>query len=293
MDNGIKVVSLFDGKACGLQALKEQGIRVAEYHAFENDKYAMQIANKNHPEIIQHGEVTFMTDFSQFKDVDLLLAGSPCQGFSYAGKQLAFNDPRSQLFFEFVRAKKDIKPKSFLLENVKMQQKFTDTITNYVGVPPILINSALVSAQNRVRNYWCNWKVEQPEDKGIYLKNILQSDNEADFSFLSKKALEYMNKEVRGGRNHWDFMHHSDSAKEKSSTVVSNFFKGAPYNVLIHQGKIRRFTPVECERLQGLPDNYTGGVSNTQRYKMLGNGWNVPTIKHIFSQNKYLMEYAK
>ena len=142
----MKVISLFDGMACGLTALKRAGIKVTEYHAFEIDKYAIQIAKKNHPEIIHHGSIV-AADFTQFKDVDLLIGGSPCQGFSFAGNQLAFDDPRSKLFFEFIRAKNEMKPKHFLLENVRMKKEHLDVISDLMRVQPVLINSSLVSAQ--------------------------------------------------------------------------------------------------------------------------------------------------
>ncbi|RTL03541.1 DNA (cytosine-5-)-methyltransferase [Candidatus Dependentiae bacterium] len=174
---GLKVVSLFDGIACTLQALKQLNLNIKEYHAFEIDKYAMKIAKKHHPEIIYHGEIDFLTDFTEFKDIDLLVGGSPCQGFSYAGKKLNFNDPRSELFFEYARALKEIKPKHFLLENVKMKKAHSDVITSYLGVEPVKINSSLLSAQNRLRNYWCNWKVYQPKDKGIILEDIIDEDD--------------------------------------------------------------------------------------------------------------------
>lgn len=171
----MKVLSLFDGMGRGLTALKRAKIPVSEYHAFEIDKYAIKVAMENHPEIIQHGEISFITDFRKFKDVDMLIGGSPCQGFSFAGKGLNFEDPRSALFFEFVRAKNEIKPKYFLLENVKMKKEHLDVISENMNVQPVLINSALVSAQNRNRYYWCNWKVGQPTDRGILLKDIIET----------------------------------------------------------------------------------------------------------------------
>jgi site-specific DNA-cytosine methylase len=270
------VVSAFDGMACGMQALKELGIP-ADYFAFEIDKYAISIAQKNHPSIMQCGDVrnSYKVPF----DVDLLLGGSPCQGFSNAGAKLNFSDPRSKLFFDFARLRDELQPNNFLLENVYMKQEWQDVISSYLGVQPICINSSLVSAQNRKRLYWTDLPTFiLPLDKGILLKDIVLPDVHLP---LSEKALAYMDRKVKGGRNHWDFAHHSDINNDKSATVVANFFKGVPYNVLKDLTCIRHFHPIECERLQTLPDNYTEGVSKTQRYKMIGNGWTVEVIKHI------------
>lgn len=312
------VVSLFDGIGCGLEALKRAGIKVTEYHAFEIDKYAIKIAKKNHPEIIHHGAITFMTDFSPFKGADLLIGGSPCQGFSMAGKGLNFKDKRSQLFFEFVRAKHEIKPKRFLLENVKMKKEIQDEISKLMRCKPILINSALVSAQNRQRLYWCNWKVKQPEDRKIFLKDIIENgvvDRDKSYcidanyykggslkNYLEKKRRQIVNlaqSEKRlmvicvaergrrlneyGIRNDRNGIIHRryEEATDGKSFCLSTVQKD---NYIAEDKIIRKLTPIECERLQTLGDGYTEGVSSTQRYKMLGNGWNVETLIHIFKK---------
>lgn len=337
------VLSLFDGISCGQIALGRCGIKYDNYFASETDKYAIEVAMKNYSNTIQIGDVRnvryengiLYTDNGNFKtNIELLIGGSPCQGFSFSGKQLNFDDPRSKLFFEFVRILNEIKifnpDVKFLLENVKMKKEYQDTISKYLGVEPILINSALLSAQNRIRLYWSNISnIEQPKDKGILLKDIvfddslfcgrivgrrinndgkrkdysdikikqrleLRLDNKSgslttiqkDNILLTKNAIDYMNREVRGGRNHWDFKHHSDVRDKKSSAIVANFFKGVPYNVLKDWNCIRKFHPIECERLQTILDNYTEGVSNSQRYKMLGNAWTVDVIAHIFSHLK-------
>ena len=185
----MKVLSLFDGMSCGQIALKKLGVSVDTYYASEIDKYAIEITQKNFPGTIQVGDITKLKA-EDFKDVDLMLAGSPCQGFSFAGKQLAFDDPRSALFFEFIRLLKEIKPKYFLLENVRMKKEFIDVISEQVskcypeilfGIEPILINSSLLSAQSRQRLYWTNIQgVTQPKDKNIVLKDILETDGETD-----------------------------------------------------------------------------------------------------------------
>jgi DNA (cytosine-5)-methyltransferase 3A len=173
----MNVLSLFDGMSCGQIALNRLGIKYDKYFACEIDKYAMMVTQHNFPDTIQLGDVQFVTKetFGNYR-IDLVMGGSPCQGFSFAGKQLNFDDPRSALFFEFVRLVRELKPKYFLLENVKMKKQYQDVITEYMGVEPIEINSALVSAQNRRRLYWTNIpNVGQPEDKGIVLKDIIET----------------------------------------------------------------------------------------------------------------------
>jgi len=185
----MKVLSLFDGMSCGRIALDQLGIPVDKYYASEIDKYAMQVSQANYPDIEQVGDICNL-DPEDYKDIDLILAGSPCQGFSFAGKQLAFDDPRSALFFEFIRLLKEIKPKYFLLENVRMKKEFLQVISEQVsecypeipfGIEPIFINSSLVSAQSRQRYYWTNiLGIKQPEDKGIVLRDILEDNFDSD-----------------------------------------------------------------------------------------------------------------
>ncbi len=500
----MNVLSLFDGMSCAQLALQRSGIKVDKYYASEVDKYAIQITQKNFPNTIQVGDVTKLKA-KDFKDMDLIVAGSPCQGFSFAGKQLAFDDPRSALFFEFIRLLKEIKPKYFLLENVRMKKEFIEVITQQVSdcypdhqgsglfpglIEPILINSALLSAQSRQRLYWTNIpNVEQPEDLGIVLKDILIDDyeTEKDKSYcidanyykgasvdqykkksrrqlVSKKISDYnlsdkMNKRVRenprsrafkpnqkksgallanqaktstdslyalskpkqvgvatdikghdilkrvyseegksptlnsmGGGNRepkvmvkrlpkgssgksWFFeqqtyMEDTDKTgplksssgsgnipkvvtggrvvgraydkdgkrsdrfgdsvagkteqmlelrqdkksnalttaqkdslvvTEKSHPLKENYYKSSKANFENDTSKGGKFSatgvqsedltwrkllPIECERLQTVPDNYTEGVSNTQRYRMLGNGFTVSVISHIFNNIK-------
>ena len=468
----IKVLSLFDGMSCGQIALDQLGIEVDTYYASEIDKYAIEITQKNFPETIQVGDITKL-DPKDFADVDLIMGGSPCQGFSFAGKQLAFDDPRSALFFEFIRMLKAIKPKYFLLENVRMKKEFVDIISQQVsecypeitfGIQPVLINSSLLSAQSRQRFYWTNIpNIKQPEERGIVLRDILENDVDNEF-YHGKKSIEYMER----GNDKWQQAgarradrYEQTADKKKSFTITENWHKGVPYNyfketkpkqvgsikdggqgnriysqdgksstlssqsggtagvgnalvetkpkqvgiaadisghdilkrVYSPEGKSptlntmgggnrepkvvtggafrgraydkdgkrmdrdgssvanktkqmlelrkddksnaittvgkdsvvvekkahtlkanyykssranfendrtkgqkfqatgvqrqdltwRKLTPLECERLQTVPDNYTEGVSNTQRYKMLGNGWTVEVIKHILS----------
>lgn len=304
MGRKMRVLSLFDGMACGLLSLKLLGIKVSEYHAFEIDKYAIQIAKKNHSEIIHHGTVVG-ANFKQFKNFDLILAGSPCQGFSLSGKQLAFNDPRSKLYFEFERAIKEVSPKWFLLENVKMKTEYRDVISSRLNVEPIQINSTLVSAQNRVRNYWCNWSVTQPIDRNIKLKDILLDKVDDKYIIKSEshikrfvtssdipKGFTRINPEkavtmtARQYAN-WKGTYIMQLPNGKCPSITPSSWEHNKH--LLTKGTVRKLTPVECERLQTLPDNYTNGVSDSQRYKMIGNGWNVATIVHILKQNKGLI----
>ena len=201
----IKVLSLFDGISCGKMALERAGIQIEEYVAFEIDKSAIQISKNNYPDIIQRGDVT-KADFTEFAGFDLVMGGSPCQGFSIAGKQLNFEDPRSKLFFEFKRALEEVKPKYFLLENVKMKKEYENLISECLGVEPIEINSNLVSAQNRKRLYWTNIPgVERPADRGIMLKDIVhESRNEeidlTPYKVPFDKTLKIIEKEVQAGK---------------------------------------------------------------------------------------------
>lgn len=271
----MKVISLFDGISCGRVALERCGFKVDVYDAYEIDKDTIKISLKNYPDIRQHGSVVG-ADFTQFKGYDLLIGGSPCQGFSFAGERLNFEDERSVLFFEFVRALKEIEPKYFLFENVKMPKKFEKVITEHLGVEPVLINSNLVSAQNRQRLYWTNIPdITVPEDRGILLKDILE-DDKGSYP-LSKR--------------HYDaFLKSYPSWKEsplegKSKPILASYYRQPPYCPYVKsdftESGYRRLTPVECERLQTLPDNYTEGVSDSARYKMIGNGWTVDVISHI------------
>jgi site-specific DNA-cytosine methylase len=275
----MNVLSLFDGMSCGQIALDQLGIKVDNYYAAEIDKYAMQIAKKNYPNTMHLGDVTSV--YAQhLPKIDLLMGGSPCQGFSFAGKQLNFDDPRSALFFEFVRLLKECKPKYFLLENVRMKKEYQDIISEHLGVEPIMINSALVSAQNRVRLYWTNIpNITQPDDKNIVLKDILENGIATDEMTTNKKSF-CLTARYQGAVA-WN------SIERRQRTMVqvgiANDING--HDILTQDTMYyRKLTPLECERLQTVPDGYTEGVSNTQRYKMLGNGWTVEVIKHILKE---------
>lgn len=283
----MKVLSLFDGMSCGQIALNKLGIKDYTYYASEIDKYAMQITQKNFPGTIQVGDVTKLKS-EDFTNIDLMFAGSPCQGFSFAGKQLAFDDPRSKLFFEFVRLLKEVKPKYFLLENVRMKKEYLDVISEQVGSQPTLINSALLSAQSRQRYYWTNMPFDKNiEDKGVVLRDILEGEfgterNKShclDANYYKGSSVENYKKK---SRRQMVFKKQS-KIRDKSKTVRSSGRGSYDRHEWDSVDELhwRKLTPLECERLQTVPDNYTEGVSNTQRYKMLGNGWTVDVIAHI------------
>jgi len=423
----MNVLSLFDGMSCGQIALERAGISVDNYYASEIDKYGIQICKKNYPNTHHVGDVTQVQSWLLPK-IDLLMGGSPCQGFSFAGKQLNFDDPRSALFFEFVRLLKETKPKYFLLENVRMKQEYQDVISEHLGVKPVMINSALLSAQNRNRLYWTNLPIEQPEDKGIVLKDILEdfvgdqvkdtNRNRRHYRGVNDKSLCMTATMYKGAGNNGMTLvprpceprefnqdstcHHAATATdikgnesikrvyaetgksptlttmggghreprvlcgawrgryikdgkrqdhkgsvagkteqrleirqdEKTNTLTtvqkdnvvvlqipeatkkgyteiqdgdcfdltfpksktrrgrnmkdkSNCLTAANYDYMRYEHPTyRKLTPMECERLQTVPDGYTEGVSNTQRYKMLGNGWTVDVIAHILKGMK-------
>lgn len=327
----INVLSLFDGMSCGQIALQRAGIEVENYFASEIDKHAINVTMANYPNTIQLGDVTKISGIK----CDLLIGGSPCQGFSFAGKQLNFEDSRSKLFFEFVRLLNECKPKYFLLENVKMKKEYQDVITSYLGVEPIEINSALVSAQNRRRLYWTNIpNITQPDDKGIMLKDILldeenqivaqrgrykidgvKQDHKMLVSGLATQTLEFRkdNKsnclttvdkdnyvlivkeatkkgyiEVRDGECFDYTFPNSKTRRGRFMKLKSNCLTAANFDFMLFKDLlIRKLTPIECERLQTVSDDYTKFVSDSQRKRMLGNGWTVDVITHILKNIKH------
>lgn len=314
----MNVLSLFDGMSCGQIALNKVGIKYETYYSSEIDKDAIKVTQHNYPNTIQVGDVTKLSS-SNLPKIDLLIGGSPCQGFSFAGKQLNFEDPRSKLFFEFVRLKNELQPKYFLLENVKMKKSSEDVITEYLGVKPILINSHLVSGQHRRRLYWTNIPgVEQPEDRGILLKDILDNnvdgtkiefDVNGEFQMTAKngKIIRLNNKveipytiyETRtelgkSERKRIRELHGIDSTprtkehkeylplKTKKSNCLLTGESTLDY-ILDSNLTFRTYTINELERLQTLPVNYTNiGLSKNRIRKMIGNGWTVDVISHIF-----------
>jgi DNA (cytosine-5)-methyltransferase 3A len=391
----MKVLSLFDGMSCGQLALKKAGIKVDQYYASEIDKFAIKVTMANFPNTIQLGDVT-KVNTKDLTGIDLLIGGSPCQSFSFAGKRKGMStkdeqeiltldhylqlkregyefEGQSYLFWEYMRILHEVKPKYFFLENVIMSEKWERILSKAIGVNPIEINSSLVSAQNRRRLYWTNIGlkpsglfgdlesiIEEPKDRGILLKDILQTEVDPKY-YLSEKMLDYFqvnNQNQKENGNGFKFDPINDyEQKSKSITTkpsqrmddnfivasrgrnpenpksresglnteqqlepridgktncltsvqkdnlvaygcdfrsneilekspcLHGFEHGANGQLnkqLVKGGMIRRLTPLECERLQTVPDNYTNHVSNSQRYKMLGNGWTVDVIAYIF-----------
>lgn len=402
----MNVLSLFDGMSCGRIALRELGIEPEHYYASEIDKFAISQTRLNFPDTIHLGDVTKWREWEiDWGTIDLILAGSPCQGFSFAGKQLAFDDPRSKLFFVFVDILNHVKALNpdvfFLLENVNMKKEHMRVITEYCGVHPVNINSNLVSAQNRNRWYWTNIRtrkvglfgeihsdIPQPKDEGILLRDILEEEVDEKY-YLSEKAIRYISNDKRmekrftqidgdkapcllagghGAGNHSDMdlilqrprgnnkgnvfrgkaptlssnaweqnnvLHRIiqlNESKEsggiqpyqqnrvydangqcpallaemsgrshailsvrqkrnlkdqdgKSNSLLASSYKGSQANgmTLVETSSIRRLTPIECSRLQTVPDWYKWDCSDTQIYRLLGNGWTIKVIRHILS----------
>ena len=278
---GVNVLSLFDGISCGQIALERAGIEVDSYFASEVEPSAISITMNNYPNTIQIGDVR---DIKTIKNIDLLIGGSPCQGFSSAGKGLNFADPRSVLFFEYVRVLKLVKPKYFLLENVNMKQEFQDIISSQLGVKPISINSSLVSAGLRNRSYWTNIpNVTQPEDKGISLNDVLVdavSDRDKSFCIdaMYGKGSNLRRYLYRGSRQ----IVFTDSEFMKYITENKPSIDEANAIGNKNRDKWRFLTPEECEAINTIPIGYTSGVSNYNRYHAIGNGWTVDVVAHIF-----------
>jgi DNA (cytosine-5)-methyltransferase 3A len=354
----MNVLSLFDGMSCGQQALERAGIKVDQYFASEIDKFAIKVTMANYPNTIQLGSVVNVNGYD-LPNIDLLIGGSPCQSFSFAGKRKGMltkdeieihtlehylqlkNDGyefegQSYLFWEFMRIFNQVKPKYYLLENVMMGEKWERILSRAIGVNPIEINSALVSAQNRRRLYWTNIGmkpaglfgylesiIKQPKDKGILLKDILENKVDEKY-FLSEKniknLLQYNKNQINNNRGFsakfrdTNIIEKMDCIKiggsGKDDLIVHNTMprssttgKGGIGHLTRNDGKtycldtgntnaveikqlIRRLLPIECERLQTVKDNFTNHVSDSQRYKMLGNGWTIDIITHIFNYLK-------
>lgn len=342
----MKIISLFDGISCARVALDRAGIPVDFYYASEIDKYAIQISQKNYPDIVQMGGVKelFMQDgmlsngencFTytnpKFKDIDLLIGGSPCQDLSIAKKgRKGLDGERSGLFYEYVRILNQVKPKYFILENVNsMSKESKDKISEVLGIQPVMINASLVSAQNRKRLFWVGKldefgtykqvEISQPEDKEIALKDILEENIKGEYdvnacAFRGRNIVDGKRKdktgskteqrlEIGGGKANTITKVYKDSmvrigqigkggqgdriySSEGKSVALSALGGGRGAKTGLYETDeytVRKLTPVECERLQGLPDNYTDGISNSQRYKCLGNAFNVDVIAHILS----------
>ena len=284
----MRVLSLFDGISCGRVALERAGIPIEVYYASEIDKYAIQITQKNYPDTVQLGDVTQL-DGTQFKGkVDLLIGGSPCQSLSIVQSKTRENlDGKSRLFFEYVRVLKEAQPKWFLLENVaSMKAECKDVISEYLGVKPVLINSNCFSAQDRPRLYWTNIPVDirSLKESNLCLRDIMEPNVDEKYYYDYPLYDVDMSKQVCA---HMDFKN-----SEMHKRIFNPAFKchtltacggGHHQKKVLDNGRARKLIPLEYERLQTLPDNYTEGVSDNRRYTALGNGWTVDVISYIFS----------
>jgi DNA-cytosine methyltransferase len=278
----MNVLSLFDGISCGQVALNRIGLKYANYFSSEIHIPSIKVTQYHYPNTIQLGSVLDWKLWNLPK-IDLLIGGSPCQGFSFAGKQLNFEDSRSKLFFEFVDILNEIKPKYFLLENVKMKKECQDIITKYLGVEPIMINSANFSKQNRNRLYWTN----------IPILQIPKCFDNFD-GYLYRRGHGYIRDEIKYFKKYPTLL--AQSSPVTTYRIVIDYDRA--YFELINNNleKIRKgnlltrsSTPEECEEFQTLPKNYTSILNKSQRYKVIGNGWTVDVIAHIFKSllNKY------
>lgn len=269
------ILSLFDGISCGRLALDRAKVSVGKYYASEIDPKAAKVSEYHWPEIVRLGDVTKWREWDiDWTSIDVIMAGSPCQGFSLAGKQLNFDDPRSKLFFVFVdilRYVKDLNPSVvFLLENVKMKKVFEDVISETLWTKPIKINSALVSAQNRPRYYWTNLKVLMPADRGVYFDQ-----------HLYRLGHGYIEDEIKFFRKYPALAAQSPATKYRI-VVDLDKAKGSSFSDLRTDVSLSRpATPEECEFFQTLPVGYTACIPKTHRYKAIGNGWTVDVIAHI------------
>ncbi len=283
----MNVLSLFDGMSCGQIALNKLNKKIDNFYASEIDKHAIKVTQHNFPNTIQLGDVS-QIQTSELPNIDLLIGGSPCQSFSNAGNGSGF-DGKSGLFYEYVRILNEVKPKYFLLENVKMKKEWQDVISEHLGTQPIRINSSLVSAQNRERLYWTNIpNITPPDDKNILVSDILEK-NVSDKYYLSGKWATWMEKNGKSKLDKRYSVVNPDKAITMLARQYSNWngnFITDPSNFIngnvINWNLVRKLTPVECERLQNVPDNYSQVVSDNQRYKMLGNGWTVDIIVNFF-----------
>lgn len=274
----MKILSLFDWISCGRVALERAGITVDKYFASEIDKHATQVSQNNYPDIVRLWDVNNWKEWDIW-EIDMIIGGSPCQWFSFAGKQLAFDDPRSKLFFTMVDIINHYKPKYFLLENVVMKKEYQDIISEYLWVQPIEINSCLVSAQNRKRLYRTNipW-VSLPQDMGIALNSVLQRGVDSRY-YLSQSEIERMEDHGAKYSFWWRMVWYSG----KYPTIIKSYGKTSWNSWKIYDKWVRILTEIECERLQTLPDNYTQWISIPARYSAVWNWWTVDIIAHIFS----------
>jgi DNA (cytosine-5)-methyltransferase 3A len=283
----MNVLSLFDGISIGQVALNKAGIKYGNYYASEIEKNAIKVTQHNYPNTIQIGDVTKVKG-KDLPEIYLLMGGSPCVGFSFSGKGLNFDDPRSALFFEFIRLMKETSPKYFLLENVKMKQEWADKITKFMGVDPVEINSALVSAQSRPRLYWTNIPiVGLPEDRNISINSIVGEGLYC--GAIRGRKLDPITKKRYDHDKEASYFQYAECRRDNKSNCLTTVLKDNIITdkwverTLASECNYRYLTPTEHEQLQTLPINYTTncGVSDTVRNKLIGNAWTVAIISWI------------
>lgn len=286
----MKILSLFDGISCARVALERAGIPVESYYASEVDKYAIQISNKNYNDIINLGSVSDLdvNDYD-FTDVDLLIGGSPCQDLSISKSKTrkGLDGDKSSLFYEYVRILREVEPKWFILENVaSMSDESRDIISQELGVQPIELNAKDFSAQNRARYFWTNIPVQQPTElSSLVIEDILEEVVDEKYYYSGFPVdIKDVTKNVIGtiGVAGHDILKRIYNRNSKSATVTT-CAGGNTQHKIIHNARVRKLTPVEYERLQGLPTDYTKGLSDSQRYKCCGNAFNVDVVAHILS----------
>ncbi len=292
MKEGLVVVSLFDGLSGGRLSLEQSGVKIKRYYSSEIDRTAICISLKNYPDNIHlgniqdisikrllNGNVLIADKYEEDPSNILLIGGSPCQGFSFAGKQLNFEDPRSKLFFEYIRILNEIKPKYFFLENVKMKREYEEVITSYMKVTPIKINSSILGPQLRSRLYWTNIEYSEITDKGTELNSILENgyvDRTKSYCIDANYGKSgNLKSYFASSRRQLVFNDKESYEKAQEAYLAGNY---------AIKGLARILTPIEAERAQGLPDNYTEceNVSKFNRYKAIGNGWSIYIINRFF-----------
>lgn len=314
MKNKINVLSLFDGMSCGRIALQEAGVNVNRYYSSEINTYAIKVADTNYPQDTENrlGNVLDLKDDEIIGlGIDLLIGGSPCQGFSFSGKRKGAStsckieilnlcqylelkkqgfefDGQSYLFWEYVRIKEIIKPKYFFLENVIMEKKWKKTFDSALGVDGILIDSSVVSAQIRKRFYWSNIIVDELKDNGVPLQNVIENNVDEKY-YINKPEKLLKSNNVDSSTRCCILTPNGKIHKNKATTLLATYYKrngnenfGTDPFYIDDIGRVRKLTPTECERLQNVPNGYTSCVSNTRRYEMLGNGWTVGVPTHYF-----------
>lgn len=282
----MEVLSLFDGISCGMVALERTNISVDKYIAYEIEPNAIKVSEQNYPQIEHCGDVT-TADFTQYNGIDLLMGGSPCQSLSIIQSKTRQNlNGKSKLFFEFVRAKEESKPKWFLFENVaSMNEESKQIISDLLGCQPILIDSAYFSAQERPRLYWTNIPVVPPTHKSLAVLNTITETVVDKKYFYDYPLINVdLSKQVCATMVHNNHeMHKRVFNPEFKCHTLTAVCGGNQQKKIYCNGKARKLTPLEYERLQTLPDNYTQGLSDSARYKLIGNGWTVDVISYILS----------